>query len=193
MRLRLLPSLKAVSCCSRHQLYSSSVSPFQAKLPTCQRASSNQSDCYLHWNTGTGNGSGGVILRRKNVAARPCNLGAQVCECLNENSGLDGCCLSVKRLRELLEENQLMCKQPAIRAPFNGWSSAYFSRVAMRPGISFSANSISRRPKAAKLMSATLNLLAGALILKFIEKNKEQVLWKGTWRCLKLGRRVFRT
>jgi hypothetical protein len=56
----------------------------------------------------------------------------------------------------------LMCRQPAMRAPFNGCSSAYFSRVAMRPGISFSARSISRRPNAERLISATLNLWAGA-------------------------------
>jgi hypothetical protein len=60
----------------------------------------------------------------------------------------------------------LMCRQPAMRAPFNGCSSAYLLRVAMRPGISFSASSISRRPKAARLMSATLNLCAGADIVK---------------------------
>jgi hypothetical protein len=36
----------------------------------------------------------------------------------------------------------------------------------MRPGISFSASSISRRPKAAKLISATLNLEAGADIVE---------------------------
>lgn len=59
-----------------------------------------------------------------------------------------------------------------MRAPFNGWSEAYFSRVAMRPGISFSASSISRRPKAASEMSATLNLLAGADILA-------RIMWKG--------------
>ena len=55
-----------------------------------------------------------------------------------------------------------MCKQPAMRAPLRGCSSAYFSRVAMRPGISCSASSISRRPKAARLMSATLYCLAGS-------------------------------
>jgi hypothetical protein len=67
------------------------------------------------------------------------------------------------------EVNTLMCRQPAIRAPFNGWSSAYFWRVIIRPGISFSANSISRRPNAARLISATFILLAGALILKYRE------------------------
>lgn len=58
-----------------------------------------------------------------------------------------------------------MCRQPAMRAPFNGWSSAYFLRVSMRPGISFSASSISRRPKAARERSATLCLWAGADML----------------------------
>ena len=44
----------------------------------------------------------------------------------------------------------LMCRHPAILAPFNGWSDWYFFLVSMRPGISFSAISISRRPKAAR-------------------------------------------
>lgn len=51
-----------------------------------------------------------------------------------------------------------------MRAPFKGCSVAYFSLVCIRPGISFSASSISRRPKAARLMSATLYFAAGALI-----------------------------
>lgn len=49
----------------------------------------------------------------------------------------------------------VMWRHPAIRAPFNGWSSAYLARVAIKPGISFSASSISLRPKAARLRSAT--------------------------------------
>jgi hypothetical protein len=40
--------------------------------------------------------------------------------------------------------------------------------VAIRPGISFSASSISRRPKAAKLISATLNLSAGAAMIEWL-------------------------
>src|SRR5512140_598397 len=59
----------------------------------------------------------------------------------------------------------VMCRHPAMRAPFKGWSSAYFLRVAIRPGISFSARVISFRPKAARDRSATLNLWAGAAIL----------------------------
>ena len=58
-----------------------------------------------------------------------------------------------------------MCKHPAILAPANGWSSAYFLRMDIKPGISTSANSISRRPKAARLMSATLYLDAGAELI----------------------------
>ena len=38
IKLRPLPSLKAVSCCSKHQLYSSSVSPFHAKTGTPEAA-----------------------------------------------------------------------------------------------------------------------------------------------------------
>src|SRR5438046_2239434 len=56
----------------------------------------------------------------------------------------------------------VMCRQPAMRAPLRGWSSAYFRRMAIRPGISTSASSISRRPKAASEMSATLYFCAGA-------------------------------
>jgi hypothetical protein len=69
----------------------------------------------------------------------------------------------------------LMCRHPAMRAPFNGWSAAYFSRVIIRPGISFSASSISRRPKAARLMSATFILCAGAdmvaVVMCMVEKE----------------------
>ena len=40
----------------------------------------------------------------------------------------------------------VMCRQPAMRAPFNGCLSPYSSRVDIRPGISVSAISISLRP-----------------------------------------------
>ena len=50
----------------------------------------------------------------------------------------------------------VMCKEPVIRAPFNGFDFLYFLRTAIRPGISFSANLISLRPKGANLMSAIL-------------------------------------
>ena len=68
----------------------------------------------------------------------------------------------------VVEKNGLlMCKHPAILAPAKGCSFAYFSLVNMSPGISISASSISRRPKAARLMSATLDLCAGTLIFGY--------------------------
>ena len=48
----------------------------------------------------------------------------------------------------------VMCRQPAIRAPLRGLLTLYFVRRAMRPGISFSAITISLRPKSAKPMLA---------------------------------------
>ncbi len=77
-------------------------------------------------------------------------LSAQGGERLDQDGGLNGWKTSVRDHR--LGWNGaagLMCRQPAMRAPFSGWSDAYFVRVAIRPGISFSASSISRRPKAA--------------------------------------------
>ncbi len=50
----------------------------------------------------------------------------------------------------------VMCRQPAIRAPFSGFSLPYCSRSAIRPGISASASSISLRPQSARPMSFTL-------------------------------------
>src|SRR6476661_4689149 len=50
----------------------------------------------------------------------------------------------------------VMCRQPAMRAPASGFECPYFSRKAIRPGISFSANMISLRPQSASDMSATL-------------------------------------
>jgi len=40
--------------------------------------------------TSRGDSSCGVILRRENVATRPGDLGAQGCECLDQNGGLNG-------------------------------------------------------------------------------------------------------
>ncbi len=50
----------------------------------------------------------------------------------------------------------VMWRLPEMRAPASGLRGPYFSRVAMRPGISFSAISISRRPQSASPMSLTL-------------------------------------
>lgn len=48
----------------------------------------------------------------------------------------------------------VMCRQPAIRAPFSGLEAEYISRIRIKPGISFSAMSRALRPQAARLMSA---------------------------------------
>ncbi len=50
----------------------------------------------------------------------------------------------------------VMCRLPVTRAPVSGFSVPYFSRRAIRPGISVSAMAISLRPQSAKEMSATL-------------------------------------
>ena len=50
----------------------------------------------------------------------------------------------------------VMWMQPMIFAPARGLSGAYRHRNAMRAGISASAREISRRPKSASAISATL-------------------------------------
>ena len=40
----------------------------------------------------------------------------------------------------------VMCSEPAMRAPFSGWSLPNSARTAIRPGISVSAMAISLRP-----------------------------------------------
>src|SRR5437588_1707951 len=50
----------------------------------------------------------------------------------------------------------VMCSEAVMRTPASGFCGAYFSRIAISPGISFSAIEISLRPKSASEMSATL-------------------------------------
>lgn len=52
---------------------------------------------------------------------------------------------------------RVMCRQPAMRAPFRGLDWPYISRIFIRPGISFSAISMDLRPHSARLMSAAEN------------------------------------
>jgi len=58
-----------------HHQYSGSVSPF---FPGEDR------------NPGRGDGRGGMILRREDVARAPAHVGAQLDERLDEHGGLDG-------------------------------------------------------------------------------------------------------
>src|SRR6202035_3266258 len=48
-----------------------------------------------------------------------------------------------------------MCKEPLMRAPFNGFVLANSLRIAISPGISPSAIVISLRPQSARARSAT--------------------------------------
>src|SRR3954469_17312986 len=50
----------------------------------------------------------------------------------------------------------VMCRQPAMRAPFSGWALPNSSRIAIRPGISVSAMLISLRPHPASERCLTL-------------------------------------
>src|ERR1035438_7326235 len=50
-----------------------------------------------------------------------------------------------------------MCSEPVMRTPASGLEAAYFRRIDIRPGISYSAMLISLRPHSASERSATLN------------------------------------
>src|SRR4051812_27223842 len=80
----------------------------------------------------------------------------------------------------------VICKEPEIRAPLRGCLGPYSARVAMRPGISTSAISISLRPQSASERSATWESLASGmrdlldewkasapLAIKSAERNKD--------------------
>jgi len=49
----------------------------------------------------------------------------------------------------------VMCSEPEMRAPLSGLDAPNSSRLAIRPGISVSAISISLRPQSASPISAT--------------------------------------
>src|SRR5450432_2033653 len=49
-----------------------------------------------------------------------------------------------------------MCSEPVTRTPASGFAAAYFRRIDINPGISFSAIDISLRPQSASDRSATL-------------------------------------
>ena len=88
---------------------------------------------------GFGHGGGRMILGGKNIAGSPANLGP-----------------SATSVSISTAVCTVMCRLPLMRAPSSGFCAAYFSRVAINPGISFSAISISLRPKSARVISLTL-------------------------------------
>ena len=89
-------------------------------------------------NAGLGDGAGGVILRREDVAAAPGDFGAQLGERLDQHGRLD-------------RHVQAAGDAGAGRA---AWCLPYFSRRAISPGISFSASSISLRPHSASRLNS---------------------------------------
>jgi len=66
----------------------------------------------------------------------------------------------------------VMCRLPVTRAPFRGCAPRYRSLMAISPGISFSAISISFRPNLARDISATLYSFISCCIKLF--KNEGQ-------------------
>ena len=87
----------------------------------------------LYANTGMprgGDGGGGVVLRREDVARCPAHVGAERLQRLDQHRGLD---------RHVQRAGDARALQRLLRA--------YSSRIAIRPGISVSAIAISLRPQ----------------------------------------------
>ena len=82
---------------------------------------------------------GGVVLGGEDVAGGPAHLGAERLQRLDQHRGLDG---HVQRAGDARALQRLR--------------RANSSRIAIRPGISVSAMSISLRPQSASAMSATM-------------------------------------
>src|SRR5436309_3985868 len=89
----------------------------------------------------------------------------------------------------------VICRQPAMRAPFRGWDRPYSARIAISPGISASARRISFRPHSARLKSFTLKgrlklMLERVIVdISFFFKCGEG---KNYWGIKVLGIGVFR-
>ena len=90
-------------------------------------------------------GSSGMILSRENVAASPPNLAPRSTS------------VSIRTA-----VCTVICSEPVIRTPWSGLLEAYFSRIAISPGISCSAISMDFRPHSARVRSLTLNSGAAA-------------------------------
>ncbi len=117
--------------CSVHHQYSSSVSPFQA-------------------NTGTPCGSSGVPLGPTATAAAAWSWVEKMLQLAQRTSAPSSTRVSMSTAVWMV-----MCREPEMRAPFNGFSGPYSLRRARRPGISCSARWISLRPNGASDKSAT--------------------------------------
>ena len=87
---------------------------------------------------GGGDGGGGMVLGRVDVAGDPADVGPERAS------------VSISTAVWIV-----MWSEPAMRAPLSGCASPYSSRTAIRPGISVSAIEISLRPHSARPMSLT--------------------------------------
>ena len=122
-RMRFGPSSPGqFSACSVHHQYSSSVSPFQAKI-------------------GTPCGSSTVPSGPTTAAAAAWSCVEKMLQLHQRTSAPSAVSVSISTAVWIV-----MCSEPMMRAPFSGWASAYSARVCMRPGISCSARMISLRP-----------------------------------------------
>ena len=181
IRFSFLPSLKASSCCSRHQLYSSSVSPFHANTGTPAAAmaaaawSCVEKMLQLDHVTCGAQQRGGISRMGRSY------LGAQGCQgfyqhgSLNGYRGLSAHRVMPEHVRTHSYASTLLSGPPSM-AGLRGTSSASasgrasHSRTARSPGdrkppgtncvqsASFSPSLVGRLPT----MSATLYFVAGA-------------------------------
>ena len=125
-----------IKACLVHHQYSSSVSPFHAK-------------------TGTPCGSCGVPSGPTAMAAAASSWVEKMLQEAQRTSAP-----STVRVSMSTAVCTVMCRDPVMRAPRNGLLWPYWSRMAMRPGISCSARRIWSRPAAARERSATLKSIA---------------------------------
>src|SRR5947209_10296797 len=119
------------STCSVHHQYSSSVSPFQAY-------------------TGAPRGSSGVPSGPTTTAAAAWSWVEKMLQEAQRTSAPSATSVSISTA-----VCTVMCSDPVMRAPVSGLLSWYWRRIAISPGISCSASSISLRPKGARPRSLT--------------------------------------
>ena len=131
-RIMVGPSPGQTRACSVHHQYSSSDSPFHAK-------------------TGTPAGASGVPSGPTATAAAAWSWVEKMLQLAQRTSAPRATKVSMSTAVWMV-----MCSEPVILAPRNGCSAPCSARMAMRPGISCSASSISLRPNSARDRSATL-------------------------------------
>ena len=118
--------------CSVQAQYSSSVSPFQAK-------------------TGTPFGSSTVPSGPTATAAAAWSWVEKMLQLAQRTRAPSAVSVSIRTAVWIV-----MWSDPVMRAPASGWDGPNSARMAIRPGISCSASTISLRPYSARVRSATL-------------------------------------